>query len=479
MKTTVTPLADHRVRVEVEVTEEELSPALERAARKIGRTVKLKGFRPGRVPRKVLERHVGRRAIVDEAVPSAVPDFLADAVAAEEIDWVGRPTVEDVEGGVDGPLSFAATLDLRPEVTIGDVSDIVVTLDGQVAPTEEEIEAEIDAIRGRYATLETVSRGAVEGDHVLVNLDAHHNTETVEELTRNDLLYELGSANLVEELDAELLGATAGSILKFNATLPETAPYRAGEELTFGVLVKEVKQRVLPELSDAWVDENSEFDTVGEMRTELVQQLGTAKLDYMRRKAQQEAIEALVARAAIAVPESVVDLEVDARVSELAGQFERQGIGLGAYLEATDQDLEALRAQMRPEAEVARAADFALTAYASEAGVTLADADLDGIVTVLATQAGQHPAKMRKELERSGRLAALEASFTRQKALAELMRTVAVVDAAGEHVDLTYPDQDEADEAAVGATLAEAADADDQSASSDPEPTSGADDPGD
>lgn len=456
MKTTVTPLSDNQVRVEVEVSEDELSPALERAAREISRTVKLKGFRPGRIPRKVLERHVGRKAILDEAVPTAVPDFLADAVEAEEIDWVGRPTVENVDGGVDAPLSFSATLDLRPQVSVGDVTGIEVRLDGPVAPTDEEIESEIDSIRRRYATLETVPRGATEGDHVLVNLDAHHNTEQLDELTRNDLLYEVGSGNLVEELDSELLGATAGAILEFNATLPESAPVRGGEEVTFRVLVKEVKQRVLPELTDEWVDENSEFDTVEEMREELVEELGNHKLNHSRQAAQTKAVEALVERSGITVPASVVDLEVDARLNELARQLAGQNIPFDQYLAAIDQDLDDLREQFRPEAAAARAADFVLTAYAEEAGVVLDDADLDRLVTILAAQAGRHPKQIRKELERSGRLEGLRVSFTRQKALGDLMEKVSVVDDAGEPVDLSMPEAD-ADEAAAEAAIHESA----------------------
>lgn len=454
MKTTVTPLPDNQVRVEVEVSEDELSPALERAAREISRTVKLKGFRPGRIPLKVLERHVGRRAILDEAVPTAVPDFLADAVEAEEIDWVGRPTVEDVDGGVDSPLSFAATLDLRPQVSIGDVSDLEVRLDGPVAPTEEEIESEIDSIRRRYAVLETVPRGAADGDHVLVNLDAHHHDEQIDELSRNDLLYEVGSGNLVEELDTELLGATAGSILEFNATLPESAPLRPGEEVTFRVLVKEVKQRVLPALTDEWVDENSEFDTVEDMRTELVDQLSTHKLNYSRQSAQAKAVEALVERASVSVPASVVELEVDARLNELARQLAGQNIAFEQYLSATGTDLDSLREQFRPEAEAARAADFVLSAYADEAGVVLDEADLDRLVAVLAAQAGRHPKQMRKELERAGRLEALRSSFTRQKALGDLMEKVSVVDDAGEPVDLSIPEAD-AEEAAAEAAIEE------------------------
>lgn len=454
MKTTVTPLPDNQVRVEVEVSEDELSPALEKAARAISRTVKLKGFRPGRIPRKVLERHVGRKAILDEAVPTAVPDFLADAVEAEAIDWVGRPTVEDVDGGVDSPLSFAATLDLRPQVSIGDVTDIEVRLDGPVAPTAEEIETEIASIRSRYAILETVPRGATEGDHVLVNLDAHHHDEQIDELSRNDLLYEVGSGNLVPELDAELLGATAGSILEFNAALPESAPVRPGEEVTFRVLVKEVKQQVLPELTDEWVDENSEFDTVDQMRTELIEQLSTHKLNHARQSAQAKAVEALVARAAIDVPASVVDLEVDARINEMARQLASQGIPFEQYLAATEADLDALREQFRPEAEATRAADFVLSAYADEAAVVLDEADLDRLVAILAAQAGQHPKQMRKELERSGRLEALRTSFTRQKALGDLMEKVTVVDDAGEPVDLAVPEAD-ADEVAVEAAIQE------------------------
>lgn len=459
MKTTVTPLEDNQVRLEVEVAPEELTPALDRAARELGRNLKLKGFRPGKVPRKVLERHVGREAIVKDAVPRAVPEFLLEAVQSEEIDFVGRPEIGEVEGGVDGPLTFSATLDLRPEVTVGDVSEIEVRLDGPVTPTEEEINSEIDAIRGRYATLETVSRGARTGDHVLFNMEAHVHDEQVDELTRTDLLYEVGTEAFVPELDRELTGASPGAILKFNAEMPAAGPVRPGEELSFTVLVKEIKEKILPELTDEWVDENSEFDTVEEMRAELEEQMAAYKLRASRQMAQERAVQALVERCGVKVPQSVVDLEVEQRLHEIAHQLAARGGDLEQYLEATGESFESLHDKLAPEAEQARAADFVLSAYAEEAGISASDPELDGMVAVLAAQSDKHPKALRKDLERSGRLEQLAMSLSRQKALAQLLDAVTVRDDVGEPVDLSLPEAQE--DAIAEAAIEETATAED------------------
>ena len=207
-------------------------------------------------------------------------------------------------------------------------------------------------------------------------------------------------------LDDAVTGLSAGETATFTSELVGGAAKGTAAEVQ--VTVVKVQTETLPEVDDEFAQLISEFDTVEEMRAELVEHITSSKLNYMRQMAQTKVLEALVERTGVIVPESVVELEVDSRINDLGRQLSMQGIDVGGYLDATGETLESLRERFRPDAEQARAADFALTAYAAEADISVSDTDLDRLVAVLAAQAGKHPKQMQKELERSGRLEALE-----------------------------------------------------------------------
>lgn len=444
MKTTVTPLQDNQVRLEVEVPAEELGSSLDRAARELSKSVSLKGFRRGKVPRKILERHVGRDAILQEAVRFAVPEFLARAVEAEEIDLVGRPEVESVDTNPDGPLAFGAVVDLRPVVEMCDPSEVSVQLESSLVVEEEEIQKEIDALRERFADLTAVPRGARKGDYVLINLEVTALDGKVESLSRPDFHYEVGSGSVVEELDTELEGKRAGEILQFRADLPESLPDHGGERGSFSVLVKEVKEKELPALDDEWVGSSSEFDTVAELEEEVRSAIGRVKRMQSRREAEEKALEALTERVGLVPPPSVVTEEVELRVENLSRQLEGSGLHFEDFLEKSGQSLDEIKESYRPDAAKAVSAVFLLRALADYEGISVTEEEIDEEIATLAQQTGEKPDKVRRKLAKTGRLQSIESGMLRRKTLSCLVGKVALVDSTGASVDLSV-DTDEED----------------------------------
>ena len=437
VKTTVSPLDDNKVRITVEVPVEEFERQLEHAGRDISRKVRIPGFRKGKVPLPVLRQHVGIEAIQEEAVRHALPEYLAKAVVAEEIEMIGRPRVEDVSGGLDEPFRIEAVVETRPEIEIPDLAGIEVTLDTTPEATDEDVSREVDALRDRFAELDVVTRPAHEGDYCLVNIEGHVHAEKIESLTRTDYLYEVGSDSLVPKLDSELAGARAGDILKFNVEIPEGAPERAGEEVAFSVLVKEVKEKVLPEADDDWAQEASEFDTLAELREEIGRRVTAVKRYGARLQAQGKALTALRDHTGLKAPETLVEDELTHRRDEFLGRLRRQGVTAEAYLEATGDTEEAVIERLRAEATSAVEGSLLLRALAEHLGVEATEEEVEQEIEGAARRSGEEPAALRKRLVKNGSVGSVAGGIVRAKALAELVDRVKVTDPDGNVVELS------------------------------------------
>ena len=288
MRATTEPMEGNLVRLSVEIDEPEFDRALSDVVRALAKQVRVPGFRPGKVPRKVLEARMGGAgALRAEALRESLPDFYAQAVVDTELDPIAQPEIDITAGEDAGAVSFDAVVQVRPLVAIPGYDGLSVTLPGLVV-TEDEMQRQIDRLRENDAELEVVSRPAIDGD--LVTIDLHGNDASGAEVVGvDDYLYEVGTGTVVPELDNELHGAKAGAILAFDAANPA----EPDERVAFRVLVKEVKVKRLPEVTDEWASESSEFDTVSELRADIEKRIGQVKLIQSQMALRQKSIEAL------------------------------------------------------------------------------------------------------------------------------------------------------------------------------------------
>jgi trigger factor len=268
LETTTERVDKDRVRLHVTVPEAALGPAIDRVYRKWANEIKVPGFRKGKVPRQLIDARVGGPDIIrEEAVRDALPDLYREAIRAEELEPIAPPDIEVQDLVAGEPLVFEATIDIRPEITLPDLTAIDVEAPSSEV-TDEDLDEQMDRLRDRFAELETASREARRGDHALIDLKATHHDQQVDSLTVDDYLYEIGSHTGPPKLDEELEGNRAGAILKFTSAVPpaalgENAPDDATEvDLSFTVLLKEVKAKKLPALDDEFAKTVGEFDTL-------------------------------------------------------------------------------------------------------------------------------------------------------------------------------------------------------------------------
>ncbi len=427
MRATAEPIEGNLVRLSVEIDEPEFDRALGDVVRSLARQVRVPGFRPGKVPRKVLEARMGGSgALRAEALRESLPDFYARAVVDTELDPIAQPEI-DITGGEDeGAVSFDAVVQVRPTVAIPGYDGLQVTLPG-LSVTEEEIQSQLDRLRENDAELDVVDRPAIDGD--LVTIDLHANDASGAEVVGvDDYLYEVGSASVVPELDAELHGAKAGAILAFDTAHPDDPE----QKVAFRVLVKEVKVKKLPEATDEWAAESSEFATVDELRSDIETRIGRVKLMQTQMALRQKTIEALAELVTDdAVPEVLVDAEVNERLHDLQHRLEAQKLGLAEYFQATGTTPDELLATVRVDAQAAVKADLALRALVEAEELTLGDDELLSEIVTMAERMGTTPTELRRQLDTAGRTGAVRSELRKGKALEWLLDNVDLIDEEG------------------------------------------------
>jgi trigger factor len=427
MRATTELLEGNLVRLSVEIDEPEFDRALGDVVRTLAQQVRVPGFRPGKVPRKVLEARMGGAgALRAEALRESLPDFYARAVADTELDPIAQPEI-DVKSGEDGgAVSFDAVVQVRPLVAIPGYDGLQVTLPG-LTVTEEDVQRQLDRLRENDAELDRVERPAIDGD--LVTIDLHGNDATGAEVVGvDDYLYEVGTGSVVPELDAELHGAKAGAILAFDAPNPNEPE----ENVAFRVLVKEVKVKKLPETTDEWAAESSEFATLAELHDDIEARIARVKLMQSQMALRQKTIEAVAGLVSDEeVPEVLVDAEVNERLHDLQHRLESQKLGLAEYFQATGTSPDELLDAVRVDAGAAVKADLALRALVEAEELSLSDDELDAEIVSMAERMGTAPDELRRQLDTAGRTGAVRSELRKGKALEWLLDHVELFDEEG------------------------------------------------
>ncbi len=439
VRTSVETLTDNRVKLTVELDEQEFETEIEAAFKRIAREVRIPGFRPGRAPRRLLEAQLGPQAGRVEALRASLPDYYTRAVVEHDIDVIDAPHIEVIEGSESGPVCFDAVVDVRPAVLVSGYDALSVEIPSPVVD-EAEIGGEIDRFRQQFAELSPVSRAAVDGDHLTIDITGTLGGETIDGLTTSDYDYRLGTGAVVPEIDENLRGAAPGDILEFAASHPDPEEDRM---LSFRVLVKEVQETVLPGLDDEFVAANTEFDTVEEFRAAL--EAGQARARAMhaesvRREGIADAVAALVTDE---VPEAMVSSEVDARLESLTRDLSQQGHELADYLATIGQSRDEFEAGVRLSADRSVKLDLALRAVAAaeglEADEKVLDAELQRAVLVAGkgaeVDAVAEAARLREALASSGRLSDMRSEISKRAALEWITERVELVDAEGAVID--------------------------------------------
>lgn len=430
MKSSVEPVEGNKVRVSVEVDAEEFESAVAEAFRKIAREVRIPGFRPGRAPRKVLEARLGADVARGQALQDAIPDYYVAAVREHNVDVIAPPEIDITSGQEEGPVAFDAVVEVRPEVVVGGYASLQVTVP-VIDPTDDEIDAQIERLQASSATYEAADRPAEAGDRVVIDINGLLDGEPAPGLTAEEYSYEVGSGGITAEVDEQLTGASAGDELSFDSA----HPVREDATLHFEITVREVLARVLPDVDDTFAKDVSEFETLAELRADLVERAGRVRRAQATMALRDRVGEAIAGLVTDDVPAALVDGELQQRLADVQMRMQASGIDLGTWLAMQNRSPEEFVAELRTTAETAARLDLALRAVALAEDLGATEEDLEAEWAAVAERVEVSVDEVRERFEESGQMDEVVADIAKRKAFDWVLERVAIVDEDGGTVD--------------------------------------------
>jgi trigger factor len=431
LTTTTTELPESRVRVQVRVAPEELERRVEGKARELGRKLKLPGFRRGKVPAPLVIQRVGREAVLEEAVRDTLSSWYVDALESTGIVPVGDPEVDLGELPPRGEsFEFSFEIGVLPRATLGEYRGLEV---GRAEPEvrEEQLQRELDGLRERLARLEAVERPAAEGDFVVIDYTGELVAESGAQEPfaggeGRDQLVELGSGNLIEGFERELIGASAEESRTLALTFP--ADYEredlAGRNVSFAVTVKEVKRKQLPEVDDDLAIDTG-FDTLEDLREDIRGRLLEAEERRVEEEFRMVALDTAVEHAQVQVPGALIEARAREMWERVLHTLSHRGITREAYLQLTGRDEQELLAENAPAAEQALRREAVLTAVVEAEGIEPSEEQLLEAIGPVAEREQQPPEQVLQRLRDAGRLEEIREDLAARNAI-ELIASTAV-----------------------------------------------------
>ena len=474
MKSTVEQLSPTRVRINVEVPFTELQPEFTEAYKELAKQVRLPGFRPGKAPAKLLEARIGRGAVLEQVVNSAIPARYSEAVTTQDVKPLGQPEIDITKLEDNDELVFTAEVDVRPEITLPDLKAIKITVD-PIVVNDDEVEAELDNLRARFGTLTGVERAAADGDFVSLDLSATVDGEDVPEAKTEGLSHQIGSGQLIEGLDEAIIGLKAGESKDFPTTL--AAGDHAGKEAQVSVTVKSVKERELPAADDDFAQLASEFDTIDELKESLVAQVRRVKQIGQAEQIRDKAVEALLEQIEVPLPEAIVQATVDETVHNAIHGLDHDEAKFEEQLKEQGSSREEFDADTRTNAEKAVKTQLLMDAIADELDVKVGQGDLMERIALMARQYGIEPQQLIQILQQNNQLPSMFADIRRGMTITAVVSGATVTDTDGNTVDTAEffgpaggAEAEVADETEAEAPAAEAPAADEAPAEDDEKP---------
>lgn len=420
MKTAVTELPESRARVEVEVPAEAVGRGVQRAARSLAREMRMPGFRKGKAPPSLVVQRLGFDAVLQEAIRESLPEWYEQGLLRSAISPVGDPSIEIVSApeAEDEPLSFKFEIGVRPKAKLGEYKGLEVGR-AEVEPSGEIVEREVERIRAGFARLEPVERAAANGDVLLIDFEGLVDDKAFEGGKAADYLLELGSNQLIEGFEEQLVGATGGEAREVKVSFPDDyqAEQLAGQDAVFAVEVKEVREKVLPELDDEFAAEASEFETLGELREDIGKRVSEALSERAEQDFRVAAVDAAVEAATVELPDDLVAARASERWERVERQLAGRGMSPDAYLQMQGKTREEVLEESKPDAERELKREAVLAAIAEAEAIEVSEEELVEALEHTAEHERTTPEKLLARLRENGREAMIREDIQVRKAI--------------------------------------------------------------
>jgi len=418
ISTSVTELPESRVRVEAEVPPEEVEKRIAVAARALGRSMRVPGFRAGKAPAPVVIKRIGRDAVLDEAVRDSIGAWYSAAIDAAAIVPVGEPQLDMGElPGHGQPLTFSIEIGVRPTATLGEYKGLEV---GKRQPdaADEAVAAEVERLRERSGRLETVERPAADGDFVVMDYLGTLDGVPFAGGEGRDQMIELGSGRLVPGFEEQLTGASAGDERTVNVTFPDDygAEELAGQAAEFAVTVKEIKAKELPELDDDLAAEAG-FDTLDELRDDIRERLSEGDERRIEAEFREAVLDSVVAGATIGVPDALVEARAHELWDQMLHSLSHQGISKEMYLQISGRSEDDIVEEGKPDAERQLKREAVLAAVVAAEAIEPSEEEVLAALEEAAPSESTSAKKLLERMKSANRLDAFKAELANRAAL--------------------------------------------------------------
>jgi len=425
MKYKVKKDGDFENTIEIDIDFEDLESKKDEAISKISKSLKVKGFRPGKIPKNIVIREVGEDYILEESIDLYLPEQIFEILQKEEINPAVRPVVKDLKKEKKS-YKVDVLITLWPKLSKLPKLNQTVEVDS-ITPTEEEIADQIDRIKLQFADVTKVERPSKTSDYLLVNISGMENGKELEDFSYQDYLYELGSNSLTPSMDKKLEGVSTGAIIKFNDDIPSIG--KSNIEIT--VLVKEIKEKVMPELTDDWVSSMTEFDSVTEMNDELYKNIEMVKKRQIANQYQGLLTSKLIEESKLELPEQLVIAEMDSILQNFMAELNQNNIKIEDYLQITGLTEESLQEDLKNQATRNLSMVVILDKVVEDQEIKLEEKEISYIDDYMSSDNQES-----NEVEAASRRLNLEAESLRNKAMLHILQQGVSVDKDGEKVYL-------------------------------------------
>jgi len=433
VKSAVETLSPTRAKMTVEVSFDELAPNLAAAYQAIAKQVNIPGFRRGKVPPAVIDRQVGRGAVLDQAINDALPKLYVQALQDNDLEPLAQPEIDVTKLEDNESLEFTVEVDVKPEITLPSYQGIEAEVE-DVDVSDDDVAEQVEALRERFGSLSDVERAAADGDFVVIDLNATKDGEDVEGGQLSGYSYKIGSGNLLDGIDEAVTGLEAGGTADFTSQL--LGGDLAGEDVDIHVTVTGIKEQHLPELDDDFAQEASEFDTIDELRDDIRTRLGRGKRLEQAAAARDAVLEKLLEQVEIPLPDEMVDSELSARKQEMTQQLAWAGMSMEQYLDNEKQTVDEFEAEIEKRVRDSIAAQFLLDAIAKKEEIGVEQNELTEHLMRRAQQSGQNPDEFMRHMVEHNHIPEMVGEVLRGKALAVVVESATVKDGSGNVIDL-------------------------------------------
>ena len=398
MSVQVENLEKNMAKLTIEVAAEEVEKALQAAYMKEKGKISIPGFRKGKVPRQMIEKMYGPAVFYEDAANTLIQDNYPSAVDESGIDIVSRPTIDVVQIEKGKSFIFTAEVAVRPEVKLGKYLGVQVTkIDTSVS--DDEVAAELEKEREKNARTVTVTDRAVQnGDTAVIDFEGFVDGVAFEGGKGENHPLEIGSHSFIDTFEDQLVGKNAGDEVDVNVTFPEQyqAAELAGKPALFKVKIHEVKAKELPELNDEFAQDASEFDTLEEYKADLKKHLEEQKENDAKRTKEDEAIQKIIDKSSMDIPEAMLDTQCENMINEFAQRIAQSGLSMEQYMQFSGLTLDKLKEQVRPEAETRIKSSLVLEQIAKDENIEVTDDEINAEVEKMAAAYGMEADKLKE-----------------------------------------------------------------------------------